>query len=162
MSVTMRCGTDWQLLSTFPVKRWREYETLARTNQSSALKIYSKWVGLFNALSTVYMTVLNKVESIFINTHSPLYVLSPSEPVCIILNPCPLYLHSRFSGILLCTQMWLKEAEDVTWDRFMEGLTATEQTKLAERVKDRLSQYHDQQKSIKLQPLETKEVRRKL
>ena len=53
--------------------------------------------------------------------------------------------------------MWLKEAEDVTWDRFLEGLTTTEQTELAERVKDKLSQYNDPQKSIKAQPLETKE-----
>ncbi len=42
------------------------------------------------------------------------------------------------------TQMWLKESEDVTWDRFLESLSAIDQTELVERVKERLGQYHEQ------------------
>ena len=56
------------------------------------------------------------------------------------------------------TQMWLKEAEDVTWDRFSESLAAIEQTELAERVEERLGQYHEQQKTTGKETVESSDV----
>ena len=34
-------------------------------------------------------------------------------------------------------QIWLKESEDVTWERFSEALTSTGQEELAKSVKER-------------------------
>ena len=43
--------------------------------------------------------------------------------------------------------MWIKEAEEVTWDRFAESLSSIELTALADKVKEKLGQYHQQQKA---------------
>ncbi|XP_064382723.1 WD repeat-containing protein 48-like [Halichondria panicea] len=55
-------------------------------------------------------------------------------------------------------KMWLKEAEDVTWDRFSESLATIEQTELAERVEERLVQYHEQQKTVGKETVESSDV----
>lgn len=44
-------------------------------------------------------------------------------------------------------KMWLKEAEEVTWDVFIDSLSAMGQTALAGRVREGLGRYHDQQKA---------------
>lgn len=39
--------------------------------------------------------------------------------------------------VIVCLQMWLKESEDVTWERFIEALTAIQLEELAKTVKEK-------------------------
>lgn len=71
----------------------------------------------------------------------------PAQSSCV-------YMYSKYLPPL---QKWLKEAEEVTWDRFSESLAAIEQTELVEKVNEHLGKYHEQQKSVKEQT-ETKDT----
>jgi len=50
--------------------------------------------------------------------------------------------------------MWTKEGEDVTWDNLMESLNSIDQKDLADKVKEKLGQYYDQQKKVEEEKIE--------
>ncbi len=106
------------------------------------------------------------VKSVPINHHLRLYplrrilrqarIISPLDSIeC---NSSVSIPHGYSPPPHTLTQMWLKEAEDVTWDRFSESLATIEQTELAERVEERLGQYHEQQKTVGKETVESSDV----